>query len=121
MAIFQTAADARPGLKLAGLLLLLLAGAPAAGRAQSSPAISIVLSPGHAVPQNTPITATVTLDNLDPGSYSSLVFRADLTDSYRPKDPDRPTSSSTCGSPTGRLRSSARCGSRGRCSTGSSA
>ena len=80
MAIFQTAADARPGLKLAGLLLLQLAGAPAAGRAQSSPAISIVLSPGHAVPQNTPITATVTLDNLDPGSYSSLVFRADLTE-----------------------------------------
>ena len=39
-----------------------------------------MLSPGHAVPQNTPITATVTLDNLDPGSYSSLVFRADLTE-----------------------------------------
>ena len=44
------------------------------------PTISIVLSPGHGVPLNTAITATVTLDNLDPASYSSLVFRADLTE-----------------------------------------
>ena len=79
MAIFRTAAYARPGLTLAGLLLL-LAAAPAAARAQPSPSISIVLSPGHGVPLNTAITATVTLDNLDPASYSSLVFRADLTE-----------------------------------------
>ena len=92
MAIFQTAANARPGLKLAGLLLLLLAGEPAAGHAQSSPTISIVLSPGHMVPQNTAITATVTLDNLDPASYSSLVFRADLTE----WDPHYPTASARC-------------------------
>ena len=92
MAIFQTAANARPGLKLAGLLLLLLTGAPDAGRAQSSPTISIVLSPGHMVPQNTVITATVTLDNLDPASYSSLVFRADLTE----WDPHFPTDSARC-------------------------
>ena len=44
------------------------------------PTISIVLSPGHGVPLNMAITATVTLDNLDPASYSSLVFRADLTE-----------------------------------------
>ena len=44
------------------------------------PTISIVLSPGHGVPLNTAITATVTLDNLDPANYSSLVFRADLTE-----------------------------------------
>ena len=92
MAIFQTAANARPELKLAGLLLLLLAGAPDAVRAQSSPTISIVLSPGHMVPQNTVITATVTLDNLDPASYSSLVFRVDLTE----WDPHFPTDSARC-------------------------
>ena len=74
------------------LLLLLLAGAPDAGRAQSSPTISIVLSPGHMVPQNTVITATVTLDNLDPASYSSLVFRAELTE----WDPHYPTDSARC-------------------------
>ncbi len=44
------------------------------------PTISIVLSPGHGVPLNMAITATVTLDNLDPARYSSLVFRADLTE-----------------------------------------
>ena len=47
---------------------------------RTPPTISIVLSPGHGVPLNTAITATVTLDNLDPASYSSLVFRADLTE-----------------------------------------
>ncbi len=62
------------------IVLLLLAGAPAVGRAQSSPTISIVLSPGHMVPQNTAITATVALDNLNPANYSSLVFHADLTE-----------------------------------------
>ena len=74
------------------LLLALPSGAPDAGRAQSSPTISIVLSPGHMVPQNTVITATVTLDNLDPASYSSLVFRADLTE----WDPHFPTDSARC-------------------------
>ena len=96
MAIVQTANNAQPGLKLAGLLLL-LAIAPAAGRAQSSPAISIVLSPGHMVPQETAITATVTLENLDPGSYSSLVFRADLTE----WDQHYPASTSCEGEDTG--------------------
>ncbi len=97
MAVVQMANNAQPGLKLAGLLLLLLAVAPAAGRAQSSPAISIVLSPGHWVPQDTAITATVTLENLDPGSYSSLVFRADLTE----WDQHFPVSTSCEGEDTG--------------------
>ncbi len=97
MAIVQMAKNAQPGLKLAGLLLLLLVVAPAAGRAQSSPAISIVLSPGHMVPQDTAITATVTLENLDPGSYSSLVFRADLTE----WDQHYPASTSCEGEDTG--------------------
>ena len=48
--------------------------------AQSSPTMSIRLSPGHAIPQNTALTATITLNNLDPASYSSLIFRSDLTD-----------------------------------------
>ena len=51
-----------------------------ATRDTTPPTISIVLSPGHGVPLNMAITATVTLDNLDPASYSSLVFRADLTE-----------------------------------------
>ena len=45
----------------------------------SSPSISIELSPGHQVPTNTAITATITLSNLDVASYSSVMFRADLT------------------------------------------
>ena len=61
------------------VLLILLPGAPTVLHAQSSPSISITLSPGHNVPQNTEITATITLSNLDVGSYSSVILRADLT------------------------------------------
>ena len=61
------------------LLLLLLAGAPTILHAQSSPSISVELSPGHHVPPKTAITATITLSNLDIDSYSSVIFRADLT------------------------------------------
>ena len=43
------------------------------------PSISIELSPGHQVPPNTAITATITLSNLDVAGYSSVMFRADLT------------------------------------------
>ena len=64
---------------LLAALLILLAGALAALHAQSSPSISIELSPGNSVPQNTAITGTVTLSNLDPSDYSSLIFRADTT------------------------------------------
>ena len=45
----------------------------------SSPSISIELSPAHQVPKNTAITATITLHNLDAASYSSVIFRADVT------------------------------------------
>ena len=45
----------------------------------SSPSISIELSPDHQVPRNTAITATITLHNLDAASYSSVIFRADVT------------------------------------------
>ena len=58
---------------------LLLSGVPTILHAQSSPSISISLSPGHQVPRNTAITATITLGNLDVNSYSSVIFRADLT------------------------------------------
>ena len=64
---------------LLAALLILLAGALAALHAQSSPSISIELSPGNSVPQNNAITGTVTLGNLDPSDYSSLIFRADTT------------------------------------------
>ena len=60
-------------------LFLLLSGVPTVLHAQYSPSISISLSPGHQVPRNTAITATITLGNLDVNSYSSVIFRADLT------------------------------------------
>ncbi len=47
--------------------------------AESSPSISIELSPGHRVPTGEEITGTVTLNNLDIDSYSSVIFRADVT------------------------------------------
>ena len=47
--------------------------------AQSSPSISIRLTPSHSVPMDTAITGTITLSNLDVTSYSSLIFRADIT------------------------------------------
>ena len=61
-----------------GLLLLVVVAVPTM-HAQSPPAISIELSPGHSVPMNTAITGAITLTNLDTASYSSLVFRADMT------------------------------------------
>ena len=45
----------------------------------SSPSISIKLSPGHQVPMNRAITATLTMRGLDVSSYSSVILRADLT------------------------------------------
>ena len=59
--------------------VLFLPSSDNAAFAQSSPSISIELSPGSAVPANTEITATITLSNLDVNSYSSIVFRADVT------------------------------------------
>ena len=50
-----------------------------AASAPSALSISIELSPGHQVPPNTAITATITLSNLDVVGYSSVMFRADLT------------------------------------------
>ena len=61
------------------VLLIMITGRITNVHAQSSPSISIELSPGHRVPQNTAITGTVTLSNLDVGSYSSVIFRADIT------------------------------------------
>ena len=48
-------------------------------QSQSSPGISIELLPSHFVPMDTAITGTVTLSNLDFDSYSSVIFRADIT------------------------------------------
>ena len=47
--------------------------------AQSSPSVSIRLSPSHSVPMDTAIAGTVTLNNLDVDSYSSVIFRAEIT------------------------------------------
>ena len=65
----------------ASVAIILLAAVPIVhlARAQSAPSISIELSPSHFVPMDTAITGTVTLRNLDPGSYSSVIFRADIT------------------------------------------
>ncbi len=77
---------------IAGLIaapLILLVGTLAVLHAQSSPSISIVLSPHNSVPQNTAITGTVTLSNLDPTDYSSLIFRADTTKYGTPIDSEQ--------------------------------
>ena len=64
-------------------IILLIAGGRAALHdlihAQSSPSISIGLSPSHSVPMDTAITGAITLSNLDVDSYSSVIFRADIT------------------------------------------
>ncbi len=41
--------------------------------------MSISLSPAHSVPMDTAITGTVTLNDLEVDSYSSVIFRADIT------------------------------------------
>ena len=46
--------------------------------AQTSPTISVDLS-SNSVPQDVAITGDVTLNNLDSASYSSVIFRADIT------------------------------------------
>ena len=61
------------------VFLITITGRMTNVHAQSSPSISIELSPGHQVPQNTAITGTVTLSNLDVDSYSSVIFRAEVT------------------------------------------
>ena len=45
----------------------------------ATPSMSFELSPGHLVRQHTRIDATITAENLDPNSYSGIVFRADIT------------------------------------------
>ena len=75
----STARRAIPLAAVAAAPIILLAATLAVLHAQSSPTISIELAPHNSVPQNTAITATVTLSNLDPTDYSSLVFRADTT------------------------------------------
>ena len=77
------------------LVLRPAGGARVAGRAGLRTVLavdSIALSPGHTVPQNTALTATITLNNLDAASYSSLIFRADLTEF----DPHFETESASC-------------------------
>ncbi len=80
----STARRAIPLAAVAAAPLILLIGTLAVLHAQSSPSISIVLSPHNSVPQNTAITGTVTLRNLDLSDYSSLIFRADTTIYGRP-------------------------------------
>ena len=72
---------ARSGWLIAFLAILLLVTMPIVhfAQAQSAPSISIELSPSHFVPMDTAITGTITLNNLDPDSYSSVIFRADIT------------------------------------------
>ena len=60
------------------ILLLAAASIMHLAQAQSAPSISIELS-SHFVPMDTPITGTLTLYNLAPDSYSSVIFRADIT------------------------------------------
>ena len=67
------------------MLLILLAGALTVLHAQSSPSISIELSPSRSVPNDTAMTGTVALNNLDVSSYSFLTFRADTTKYGPPK------------------------------------
>ena len=45
---------------------------------QTSSSISISLSPSNSVPMDMAITGRVTLNNLDPNEYSSVMFRADV-------------------------------------------
>ena len=59
--------------------VIFLIGATPTGHAQAAPSIVIALSPGDHLPNTVPLTAEVTLSNLDPTSYSELTFRADLT------------------------------------------
>ena len=70
-----------PGWIVISTVVLLLAAAPAVhlAQAQSEPSISIELSPSNFVPMDTAITGTITLRNLDPAAYSSVIFRADIT------------------------------------------
>ena len=51
----------------------------ALAQAQVGPSISYRMSPAHSVALDTDIIATITLDGLHPTSYSSVIFRADLT------------------------------------------
>ncbi len=66
-------------LALLGAVVILLAGAPTALHAQSTPSISIELSPGQHVPHTVALTGEVTLSNLAPADYSMVTLRADIT------------------------------------------
>ena len=78
---FPSSVFARLAWFAASVAIILLASASIVhlAQAQSAPSISIELSPSHFVPMDTAITGTVTLRNLDPNSYSSIIFRADIT------------------------------------------
>ena len=66
-------------LVLLGALVIVLTGAPTALYAQSTPSISIDLSPGQHVPHTAALTGEVTLSNLAPAEYSMVTLRADIT------------------------------------------
>ena len=66
-------------LALFAALVIVVAEGSLDAHAQAAPSISIELSPGDHLPNTVPLTAEVTLSNLDPASYSELTFRADLT------------------------------------------
>ena len=55
-----------------------LAATPADVQSTSGVSVSVELSPGRHLPWDQALTGTVTLDGLDHGSYSSVVFRADV-------------------------------------------
>ena len=69
-----------------------LVDTPSILEAESSPSISIELSPSHSVPMDTEIIGTITLKNMDTASYSSLIFRTDLTGF----DPHYATEAASC-------------------------
>ena len=72
----------RPGglVLAASLSVALLAMYVAAfAQAQVGPSISYEMSPAQSVALDTDIIATITLDGLDSTTYSSVIFRADLT------------------------------------------
>ena len=81
--LFAQRVDMRPAILLLLLvtvvaLLSLMAGVVTAW-AQDPPVISIALSPSAHHPHTMPLSAEITLDNLDFNSYDSVVLRAEVT------------------------------------------
>ena len=60
-------------------LFAILTVAPTSLEAQTTPSVSLALSPGPHLPTEMPLTGDVTLQDLDPAAYPSFVLRADVT------------------------------------------